>query len=616
MNIQLPLSVLAVAPNLGSVRKEIIIDAVFGTYRLLRGHYLAVVTRSRKVADGPSNSSIFSASEMEFVPVPSNTRISLNSAEEREESTYLTLLQSIAKTNSFYFASGYDLTNSLQRNDRISAEVENPDLSHCDEMFFWNGKASTDIVACGPEAASFITPFINGFVGSGPCEDLGNSVMLLISRRSVNRQGTRFNVRGADLNGNVANFVETEQILFGAQVSSFVQIRGSVPVLWQQHVTMKYTPRCQISSDDSSIRNTVYKHYKFLTGKYGRVTSVNLIDKKKDQLSLGSAFQSYLQTVLVRDMDPESVPYVWFDFHSECGKAGWTALSKLLNEVVDKLDQDSFYQRSPDGTGAPSSFQKGVMRVNCMDNLDRTNVVQSIFARHAALVATPGALEMRRKTGGTVLTSPFPLFDRTFNNLWADNADAISRLYAGTGALKTDFTRTGKRTFAGMLADGVNSLTRYFLNNLSDGRRQDAWDLFLCNYLPERHNSTSKTLTVSKFNNHVSGASIGGFALGTTVFFASLVSIFAYTLGSITAWENVNSWSISAASVVFLGLSYNVLSKGNPAFLGKMLVSKPAFVPLRPFENVVVPSNPKSVETFGAGATSEDLLDRSNAKRA
>lgn len=67
---------------------------------------------------------------------------------------------------------------------------------------------------------------------------------------------------------------------------------------------------------------------------------------------------------------------------------------------------------------------------------------------------------------------------------WADNADVVSRAYSGTGALKTDFTRTGVRTKAGAIADLSNSITRYFRNNFSDGPRQDAYDLFLGVYLP------------------------------------------------------------------------------------------------------------------------------------
>lgn len=72
--------------------------------------------------------------------------------------------------------------------------------------------------------------------------------------------------------------------------------------------------------------------------------------------------------------------------------------------------------------------------------------------------------------------------------VWADNGDAISRQYSGTGALKADFTRTGRRTLLGSLKDGLNSLFRYLLNNFSDGARQDAMDLFYGHYTVKLEN--------------------------------------------------------------------------------------------------------------------------------
>lgn len=66
-----------------------------------------------------------------------------------------------------------------------------------------------------------------------------------------------------------------------------------------------------------------------------------------------------------------------------------------------------------------------------------------------------------------------------FNNLWADNADYMSIQYSGTPALKTDFTRYGKRTFTGLMCDGYFSVKRYFLNNFYDGKRQVRF-LFHC----------------------------------------------------------------------------------------------------------------------------------------
>ena len=45
----------------------------------------------------------------------------------------------------------------------------------------------------------------------------------------------RFNVRGTNDEGHVANFVETEQAIYvDNSVASFVQIRGLVPLFWEQ----------------------------------------------------------------------------------------------------------------------------------------------------------------------------------------------------------------------------------------------------------------------------------------------------------------------------------------------------------------------------------------------
>lgn len=60
------------------------------------------------------------------------------------------------------------------------------------------------------------------------------------------------------------------------------------------------------------------------------------------------------------------------------------------------------------------------------------------------------------KVGNAPKGLPFEPFkeqtlERAFRNVWTDNADEMSLLYTGTPALKTDFTRTMKRTIFGEL---------------------------------------------------------------------------------------------------------------------------------------------------------------------
>ena len=57
--------------------------------------------------------------------------------------------------------------------------------------------------------------------------------------------------------------------------------------------------------------------------------------------------------------------------------------------------------------------------------------------------------------------------------MWANNGDTISKQYAGTNALKGDYTRTGERKLSSALKDGMNSANRYYLNRFRDIHRQD-----------------------------------------------------------------------------------------------------------------------------------------------
>ncbi|KAJ1029274.1 hypothetical protein NDA13_002528 [Ustilago tritici] len=66
--------------------------------------------------------------------------------------------------------------------------------------------------------------------------------------------------------------------------------------------------------------------------------------------------------------------------------------------------------------------------------------------------------------------------DEAFNDIWANNANAISHCYSNTDALKVDFTRTGKRSFLGMINDATNSVYRMVQGAVTDFFRQTVLD--------------------------------------------------------------------------------------------------------------------------------------------
>ena len=103
-------------------------------------------------------------------------------------------------------------------------------------------------------------------------------------------------------------------------------------------------------------------------------------------------------------------------------------------------------------------------------SLDRTNFVQDVISS----ITVAHFLD----SIGSALSSS-PTFWQAHRELWADNGDRLSKIYAGTGALNTSATRTGKKTFAGLLSDATKSVGRAYITNFQDKGKQNAIDMLL-----------------------------------------------------------------------------------------------------------------------------------------
>lgn len=376
------------------------------------------------------------------------------------------------------------MTNSYQRQSGPAEQI----WRLADERFFWNKYASQDFIDAAnrtPVIGQFITPVIYGYVQFQQTTILDHPVSFgLITRRSALRAGTRYFRRGVDNEGNVANFNETEQIVMvptntdsqdlEMQVFSYLQTRGSVPVYWAEVNNLKYAPKLKIGG---SALDSAKKHFDQQIHLYGRNYLVNLVNQSGREKPVKSAYEN-----LVHSLNNKNLEYVYFDFHHECSKMRWHRVQVLIDDLLQRGLSDQGWYEAKIGRekSVVERVQKSIVRTNCMDCLDRTNVVQSQLARWVIQnqLETAGVLRRGQNWEQDVA------FEKIFRNMWADNADAVSTAYSGTGALKTDFTRLGKRTTLGALMDFKNSVTRYIKNNFMDGPRQDAYDLFLGIHLP------------------------------------------------------------------------------------------------------------------------------------
>lgn len=169
--------------------------------------------------------------------------------------------------------------------------------------------------------------------------------------------------------------METEQIVeYKDCKSSYVQVRGSIPLIWNQYPTLRYKPNPQLSQMHSQFE-VFKKHMDELLGVYGRVTIVNLINHKGQELVLEQALQGVCSS-LRRTCD--LFRYESFDFHHECKNNRWDRLSVLMGKLQADIRAVGSFQVK---NGTIVSLQSGAIRTNCVDSLDRTNVVQNLIAK-------------------------------------------------------------------------------------------------------------------------------------------------------------------------------------------------------------------------------------------
>lgn len=439
--------------------------------------------------------------------------------------TTISLLPKILRTTKMYFSSGnfffsydYDLSRGIGQQH---AQTSLPLYRQSDSLFFWNKHIISPFIDAGQH--SFVLPVIQGFVGQRqfsikPTNSQSNSVMIdpdstssdiqlqswhgdaessgsvsdsetvpkptdskdflltLISRRSVRRAGLRYLRRGVDDEGNAANSVETEQILSSSdwdtsteKVFSLTQLRGSIPLFFSQS-PYSLKPQVNTWGTDETNAKAFKRHFTQLS-RYGSIYCASLVDKSGTEAKIGEAYERHAHAMNEKggiDGQGKELGFEWFDFHNVCRGMRFENVSRLTDSLAPFLRSTGWTEIANDQL---EHVQSGILRTNCMDCLDRTNVVQSACARTA--------LEAQLLEGGYNIDLQTDPSTSWFNTLWADNGDAISRQYAGTAALKGDYTRTRKRQITGALTDFTLTLTRYYNNIVNDYFAQALIDYLL-----------------------------------------------------------------------------------------------------------------------------------------
>ncbi|THW23828.1 hypothetical protein D6C93_00569 [Aureobasidium pullulans] len=485
----------------GGLRVKCSFWGILGFIKFTDCYYVLLITKRQQVAMIGGHY-IYGVEGTELVPLTTGAGSRFARERNAEEGRFLSILNNLDLTRSFYFSYSYDITRTLQYNitrqrNALNRGIQQPGHDYND-MFVWNHHLLSPAVKHLKNAFDWCLPIIHGFIDQSSLDVFGRSIYItIIGRRSRFFAGARFLKRGANDLGYVANDVETEQIVSEMLTTSFhapgpkmftnpnytsyVHHRGSIPLYWSQD-NSGVSPKPDI---DLNVTDPFYQpaamHFDDLFKRYGcPIYVLNLIKSRERtarESKLLTEFQNalnYLNQFLPED---KKIQYKAFDMSRAAKTRGGDVIGTLEIIAEEIMQKTGFFHNGDVEDGLPE-VQNGIARTNCIDCLDRTNAAQFVIGKRA--------LGHQLRALGVIPTADMEYDSdavNVFTHMFHDHGDTIAIQYGGSHLVNTMATYRKINHWHTQSRDMVESFKRYYHNSFLDSQRQEAYNLFLGNYI-------------------------------------------------------------------------------------------------------------------------------------
>ena len=483
----------------------------FGFVKFLLGYYIIVIT-DIKIVGKISKYEIY---RIENIKLFSLFDCYIKNEYTEKELKYISIFQQNDFCKNMYFSYTLNLTKTIQRNfvENFKSVIDPSFLNNFEtnKKYNQNNKnlklISNSIFLWNYYHLKYIFPLVNnkiwfiyiiyGFFHQVSCLIYGlNFLITVIGRRSRQFAGTRYLKRGINHKGYVANDVETEQILEEISnqnlnypnITSFVHIRGSVPLYWyQEQINYLPKPEIKLNLNDLEFKSTK-NHFNNLIERYGEPIIICNLTKKKEKKKK--------QELLLNEWYEKSVNYInkknieeYKDLYSEIQYYHYDLkqlrkdplfYSKYIDISIYLISQTNLFAYIPYVQNKSILLlQSGVIRSNCIDCLDRTNVFQQVIGTAVILI--------QLRYFGVHIKEPlnenYSIFG-VLTEIYKEMGNELSYEYAGSLAHKQTIKDNRKKykKIIQKVPEFINTFKRYFNNSFNDLDKQKGYNLFLGKY--------------------------------------------------------------------------------------------------------------------------------------
>ncbi|KAL3474007.1 SacI homology domain-containing protein [Aspergillus californicus] len=477
--------------------------ALLGFIQFTGTYYMLLVTKRSQVAMLGGHY-MYKIDGTELISLTASSSLSrLRPEKNPEEARYIAILNNLDLTRAFYFSYSYDVTHTLQHNINRDRKLHQDGLPRdCRQdyntMFIWNHHLLSPAIEKLKNPYQWCLPIIHGYVEQAKMSVYGRLVYItIIARRSRFFAGARFLKRGANDLGYVANDVETEQIVAEMTTTSFhaagpdlnsnplytsyVQHRGSIPLYWtQENSGVSPKPDIELNLLDP-FYSAAALHFDNLFARYGAPVYILNLVKSRERTpreskllkEYGNAIE-YLNQFLPED---KKLIYKPWDMSRAAKSRDQDVIATLEDIAGEIIPKTGFFKNGHDAESG-LRVQNGIARTNCIDCLDRTNAAQFVIGKRALgyQLHALGVIE------GTTVEYDTDIVNM-FTDMWHDHGDNIAIQYGGSHLVNTMATYRKLNQWSSHSRDMVESFKRYYNNSFLDAQRQEAYNLFLGNYI-------------------------------------------------------------------------------------------------------------------------------------
>ncbi len=475
---------------------------LLGFIRFTGCYYMLFVTKRNQIAMIGGHY-VYSVDATELVPLTMATSARSKADKHPEEPRFVGILNNLDLSRSFYFSYSYDVTRTLQHNimrerEALQAGLPEPLKVDHNNMFVWNNHLLEPARKALKNPYDWCLSIIHGYVDQAALSVYWGRVVYItiIARRSRFFAGARYLKRGANDLGYVANDVETEQIVSEMLTTSFhapgpalfanpnytsyVQHRGSIPLYWRQDSTgVSPKPDIELNLPDP-FYSAAAMHFDNVFSRYGApVYVLNLVKQKERTPRESKLLKEYLNGIIYLNQflpDDKKIIYHAFDMSRASKSRDQDVIGSLEAIADDYVPKTGIFQNG--NNVEQLNVQNGVVRTNCIDCLDRTNAAQFVLGKKA--------LGLQLYALG-IIDEPSVEYDsdavNLFTHMWHDHGDTIAIQYGGSHLVNTMATYRKINQWTSHSRDMVESFKRYYNNSFMDAQRQEAYNLFLGNYI-------------------------------------------------------------------------------------------------------------------------------------